>query len=45
MSLYKRGNIWWLCFTTPSGERVRHAARTSDKASAQRYHDELKAET
>lgn len=45
MSLYKRGNTWWVCFTTPSGERVRHSARTSDKASAQRYHDELKAET
>lgn len=45
MSLYKRGNTWWVCYTTPSGERVRRSAQTADKKSAQHYHDLLKAES
>jgi integrase len=45
MSLYKRGNTWWVCFTTPSGERLRRSTQTEDKAEAQHYHDELKAES
>lgn len=44
MSLYKRGGVWWIRFTTPSGERVRCSARTSDKAEAQELHDSLRAE-
>lgn len=44
MSLYKRGGTWWIRFTTPSGERVRCSARTSDKAEAQELHDSLRAE-
>jgi integrase len=45
MSLYKRGNTWWVCFTTPSGERVRRSTKTTDKKSAQHLHDELKAKS
>lgn len=44
MSLYRRGITWWIRFTTPSGERVRCSARTSDKAEAQELHDKLRAE-
>jgi len=44
MSLYKRGNTWWVSFTAPSGERIRSSARTENKTLAQEYHDQLKAE-
>jgi len=45
MPLYKRGNTWWIAFTTPGGERIRCSAGTADKAQAQEYHDKLKAES
>ena len=45
MSLSKRGKTWWICFTTPSGERVRRSAATEDRAQAQELHDKLKAES
>ena len=44
MSLYKRSGTWWIRFTTPSGERIRCSARTSDKAEAQELHDKLRVE-
>lgn len=44
MPLYKRGNTWWIRFTTPSGERIRRSAGTADKTQAQELHDQLKAE-
>lgn len=44
MSLYKRGNTWWICFTSPKGQRIRRSAKTSDKREAQEYEDRLKAE-
>ncbi len=44
MSLYKRGNTWWVRFTAPSGERIRRSAGTSDKQAAQEYLDRLKVE-
>ncbi|MDB5924456.1 MAG: integrase family protein [Betaproteobacteria bacterium] len=44
MSLFKRGNTWWIDFTTPSGERVRCSACTEDKAQAKELHDKLKYE-
>lgn len=43
MSLYKRGNTYWIRFTAPNGKRVFESARTSDKKQAQEYHDRLKA--
>ncbi|MGH8737565.1 MAG: hypothetical protein ACREVC_09435 [Burkholderiales bacterium] len=44
MSLYKRGNTWWVDVTTTGGERVRCSAETSERKAAQEYHDKLKAE-
>ncbi len=43
MSIYRRGKTWWVRFTTPSGERVRRCAGTTDRTQAQEYHDRLKA--
>ena len=45
MSLYKRGNTWWIRFTTPSGERIRCSAGTADKKQAQELHDRMKSES
>lgn len=44
MSLYRRGNTWWVRFTSPGGRRIRCSAQTSDRQAAQEYHDKLKAE-
>jgi integrase len=44
MGIRKRGSVWWIDFTTPSGERVRRSAETEDKSQAQEFHDKLKAE-
>lgn len=43
MSLYKRGTVWWVRFTTPSGELIRRSAQTDDRHAAQELHDTLKA--
>lgn len=42
MSLFKRNKTWWIDFTTPSGKRVKHSAKTTVKREAQEYHDKLK---
>ncbi len=44
MGIRKRGSVWWIDFTTPSGERVRRSAESEDKAQAQELHDKLRAE-
>jgi integrase len=44
MSLYKRGNTWWIDFTTPGGQRLRCTAGTGSRTQAQELHDKLKAE-
>lgn len=44
MSLYKRGDVWWLDFIAPSGKRIQESTGTSNKAFAQEYHDKLKAD-
>lgn len=44
MSLYRRENIWWASFTTPTGQRVRRSTGTANKQQAQEFHDRLKAE-
>lgn len=44
MGIRKRGSVWWVDFTTPTGERVRRSAETGNKAEATEYHDRLKAE-
>lgn len=45
MSLKKRGNTWWISFTTPSGKRIRRSTGTSDQKEAEELHDKLKAES
>jgi integrase len=44
MAIRKRGAVWWIDFTAPSGERIRRSAETGDKTEAHEYHDRLKAE-
>lgn len=44
MSIRKRGNVWWIDFVAPNGERVRRTTETDNKAQAQELHDKLKAE-
>lgn len=45
MSIYKRGEVWWLYVTDPAtGQRLRRSTGASEKARAQRIHDEFKAE-
>ena len=44
MSLYKRGNTWWVRFSTPSGQQIRRSAQTANKQLAQEFHDRLKAD-
>ena len=44
MSLYKRGDTWWVDITTPRGRRIRESAGTGDRKAAKEYHDRLKAE-
>lgn len=43
MALYKRNDTWWVSFTH-QGKRIQRSTGTSDKISAQEYHDKLKAE-
>ncbi len=43
MSLFKRGEVWWVRFTAPNGKRIRQSTGTPDKQAAQEYHDRLKA--
>ena len=45
MALRRRGKIWWIDFTMPSGERIRQSAQTENKQEAQKLHDNLKAES
>lgn len=44
MSLYKRGNVWWVAITR-RGETVRRSTGTADKKLAQELHDKLKHES
>jgi len=44
MSIYKRGDVWWVRFTTPDGSRVRKSAGTKDKRAAQELHDRLRSQ-
>jgi integrase len=44
MSIYKRGQTWWIQFTAPDGSRIQQSARTQVKQEAQELHDKLKAE-
>ena len=43
MSLYRRGNIWWVKLTA-NGRRVRESSGTADKKQAWEYHEKRKGE-
>lgn len=43
MSLYKRGNTWWI-YLGRGGQRIRRSAQTSDKKRAQQLHDKTAAD-
>lgn len=45
MSLYRRGKIWWVRFSTPNGQRIFRSAQTADRRQATEYEATLKAET
>lgn len=43
MSLYKRGETWWI-YITHNGQRIRRSTGTADKARAEAIHDQLKVD-
>lgn len=43
MSIYKRGEVWYI-YLTHHGQRIRESAHTTERQEAQRQHDELKAQ-
>ena len=46
MSIYKRGNVWWLYFPSlqTGGTAIRQSAGTTSQREAQELHDTLKAQ-
>jgi integrase len=44
MSLYKRGNVYWVHLTVAGGPTIRESAQTDNRAQAQEYHDRRLAE-
>ena len=44
MAIYRRGKIWWVRFTAPSGERIFRSTGTESRIEAQQFHDQLRAE-
>lgn len=44
MSLYKRGDTWWVRFSAPDGRQLRQSTGTSNRKKAAEYHDKQKAE-
>lgn len=44
MSIYKRGKVWWVRFTTPDGQQIRRSAGTDQRQLALEFHDNLKME-
>ena len=44
MSIYQRGETWWIQFTGPDRKKVQQSAGTKNREEAQELHDRLKAE-
>lgn len=44
MSIYQRGNTWWIQVTSPNGKKIQRSARTKIKEEAQEFHDRFKTE-
>ena len=45
MSIYKRGNTWWIQFTDQNGKKIQRSAGTKIEQEAQELNDQLKAES
>lgn len=45
MSLFKRGNTWWIDIVDQNGQRIRRSTGTSERILAEEYHDKVKAES
>lgn len=45
MPINQRGKMWHIDFATPTGQRVRRSAQTTDRKAAEELHDKLKAES
>lgn len=43
MSLYKRGNVWYVKITGPDGSLIRQSTGTEDRRAAEEFHDTFKA--
>lgn len=44
MSIYRRGEVWWLYIKIKGHPRVRQSCETSDRERAQAVHDQVRAE-
>lgn len=44
MSLYKRGEIWWIYIPVKNGKPIQRSTKTKDKEKAQELYDKLKAD-
>ena len=42
MGLSRRGDVWWVEFTSPNGQRIRQSSGTGDERQAKEYLDRLK---
>lgn len=45
MALYRRGDVWWMNFTTVDGRRIRQSCKTTSKKEARELYDKRKAES
>jgi len=44
MSIYKRGQVYWVHLTVAGSPTIRESANTKDKTEAKEYHDRRLAE-
>lgn len=42
MGVFKRGDVWWIDFTTPDGRRIRESSGIRDRDKALELHDRMK---
>ena len=42
MGVFKRGDVWWIDYTTPSGRRIRESSGIEDRDKALELHDRSK---
>lgn len=42
MGVFKRGDVWWIDYTTPSGRRIRESSGIKDRDKALELHDRMR---